>query len=254
MVISRFLYFFVLVPCLSQASELQYFDQKIDYWGKGSAIEKQSSPTSPLVEKQNGSFPWKTYLDPKNKEFFKEGDYTPPEPFMEIARNPSDENIKQWFEFMKKKNELSHRLEIKMQEYLAKNGGEPVAPITAKAEVSHEGPKKEVSHAPFDPSRFRVRMYFESTCPHCRRMFGVLRRLKDLGIEVEALQVDTGPVPEDEKIVPIATADPAEIKKHGIKGVPFVLIADTKRKALLPSIEGYHDFDEVIGLLRAASN
>jgi hypothetical protein len=55
------------------------------------------------------------------------------------------------------------------------------------------------------------------------------------------------------KFVPISRADPNDLKKHGIKGVPFLLIADTKRKALLPAIEGYHDFEEILRLLKAAN-
>jgi hypothetical protein len=31
------------------------------------------------------------------------------------------------------------------------------------------------------------------------------------------------------------------------------LIADTKKKALLPAIQGYHDFQEIIGLLKSVS-
>ena len=84
-------------------------------------------------------------------------------------------------------------------------------------------------------------------------MFSTLEKLKDAGIQVEALQVDSGSVPEAEKVVPISRADPSDLKKHKINGVPYLLIADTKRKALLPGVEGYHDIDEVMGLLKAAS-
>lgn len=237
-----------LLPSISFAGELSYFDSKIDFWG-----DKKASINSPVIverpESTDGKFPWKTYLDPKNKEFFNEGDYTPPEPFMEIARDPSDENIKNWFEFMKKKNELAQRLDVRVREYLVKNGQ-----VQAASPPAMLPEKKPLAAAtPLDPSRFKVRMYFESTCPHCRRMFGVLKRLQDEGVEVHALQVDRGPVPEDEKIVPIGPATPEEIKKHGINGVPFLLIADTKRKALLPPIQGFHDFDEVVTLLKSAS-
>ena len=242
--------FGMIVPLAALAGELSYFDSKIDFWG-----EKKTTIGSPMiVEKietpEGGKFPWKAYLDPKNKEFFKEGDYTPPEPFMEIARNPTDENIKSWFEFMKKKNELARKLDERVREYLVKNSQESVGraeppPASKKVLAS--------SQAPLDPARFKVRMYFESTCPHCRRMFGVLKRLQEEGVEVHALQIDRGPVPADEKIVPFGVATPEEVKKHGIKGVPFLVIADTKRKALLPPIQGYHEFEEMVQLLKSAS-
>lgn len=240
----------LLMPLAALAGEVSFFDSKIDYWG-----ENKKTNNSPLVvEKtetpQGGKFPWKTFLDPKNKEFFKEGDYTPPEPFMEIARNPSDENIKNWFEFMKKKNELARRLDERVREYLVKNGQPPSIQPDALASPSKASLRAQ---GPLDPARFKVRMYFESTCPHCRRMFGVLKRLQDEGVEVHALQIDRGPVPADEKVVPIGVATQEEIKKHGINGVPFLVVADTKRKALLPPIQGYHDYEDVVSLLKSAS-
>ncbi len=240
----------MLLPLAALAGELSYFDSKIDFWG-----EKKATANPPLmVEKtkslEGGQFPWKTYLDPKNKEFFKEGDYTPPEPFMEIARNPTDENIKNWFEFMKKKNELARRLDERVREYLVKNGQ---APVPGPEVTASEKKSPSASQGSLDAERFKVRMYFESTCPHCRRMFTVLKRLQDEGVDVSALQIDREPVPADEKIVPLGLATQEEIKKHGINGVPFLLVADTKRKALLPPIQGFHDFDEVIRLLKSAS-
>jgi thiol-disulfide isomerase/thioredoxin len=236
--------------CAQAGESLQYFDNKIDYW-EDQPKEQAKQPAE--ADSQDGKFPWKTYMDPKNKEFFKEGDYTPPEPFMEVARNPSDDNIKNWFDFMQKKNELQQRLQTKMQEYLAKNAAAAPSVQTAqKVTVSENKPIK--ANARVDPSRFHFRMYFESTCPHCRRMFSVLKRFKDEGFTVEALEVDSGQVPEDEKIVPIGKADPAELKQRGVKGVPFLLIADIKRQAVLPPVEGYHDYEEVLSLLQSASN
>lgn len=235
----------IFCPALALASEISFFDSKIDFWGDKQKSDLPSVASEKEEPAQAGKFPWKTYLDPKNKEFFREGDYTPPEPFMELARNPSDENIKNWFELTKKKNELARRLDMRMREYLAKNRSEPAAQV-----VSSPNP---VPEAPLDPSRFKLRMYFESTCPHCKRMFGVLKRLQGDGFEVQVLQIDRGVVPDEGKSLPLGLATEEEVKKHGIKGVPFLLIADTKRKALLPPIQGYHDFDEVVRLLKSVS-
>lgn len=235
----------------ASAKELQYFDAKIDFWNEG-AKSKPVPETVPLKKvEEKSDFAWKTYLDPNNKEFFREGDYTPPEPFMEVARNPTDENIKNWFDLMAKKNELSARLEARMREYMAKNSvGEPQI-LSAEITGQRRPPRKK--QTPVDPSRFKVRMYFESTCPHCRRMFAVLERLQAEQIQVEVVQIDSGPLPEDGKRLPRASFDRADLKKHNISGVPFLLIADLKRKALLPSVQGYHDFGEVMELLRSAS-
>lgn len=242
----------LLFPALAIASELQYFDQKIDYWNEGKAAKPQKeAPLLPAPEKESKSeFPWKTYLDPKNEEFFKEGDYTPPKPFMEVAKDPSDENIKNWLQFIKTKNELASRLESRMQEYMAKQEGPglatQIAARVAKSEV-------KIASVPLDPARFRIRMYFQSTCPHCRRMFAVLKRLQAEGYQVEVLQVDRGPVPPDENGLPRGEADLAELKSHGGTAVPYLVVADMKRKALLPGVQGYHDYNEVIALLREAN-
>ena len=245
--------FILFISSFSHAGTIQYFDSKIDFWNEKPSSKETSALPVNVTEKSDSKFPWKTYQDPKNKEFFKEGDYTPPEPFMEVARNPTDDNIKQWFELMKTKNELQANLQLRMQEYMAKNGEMNSVPAKEPQPSVPVPQKTKSSNAPLDPSRFRVRMYFESTCPHCKRMFGVLKKLQDNGYEVEALQVDGGPVPSSENIVPIGKAEPDDLKKHGIKGVPYLLIADTKRKALLPAIEGYHEFGEVMQLLRAAN-
>ena len=114
--------------------EIQYFNGTINYW-KSQPKELEKEPkleiTNPKQEipktedatiKENTKtqeFQWNKYLDPKNTEFFREGDYTPPEPFMELVRNPSDQNIRMWFAYMDRKNELAGRLSkrITMQQF-----------------------------------------------------------------------------------------------------------------------------------------
>lgn len=238
-----------VTPSLTMATEIDFFGSKIDYWAESkSTLQSNSISRSKenISEKSVSEFPWKTYLDPKNKEFFKEGEYTPPEPFMEIARNPTDENIKNWFEFMKRKNELAQRLDLRMREYLANNGNPTIKP-------THQEKSRIISHE-FDQTRFKIRMYFESTCPHCKRMFLVLRQLQENGISIETLQIDTGLVPKESEGLLVGKATSEEVKKHGVSGVPFLLIADNKRKILLPPVQGYHDYKDVMVLLRAASN
>lgn len=236
----------LLFPFSTGADGIKYFDSKINYWGEPVPTTLESVQPESKVE---GAFPWKAYLDPKNKEFFKEGDYTPPEPFMEIARNPTDENLKNWFKFMETKNEVARRLDQRMREYLGKNAA--TGPMPQAVMVA---PKQEPS-APIaiNPVRFKVRMYFESTCPHCERMFGVLKKLSDDGFQVEALQIDKGALSPEKQVVPVSQAEKADLKKHNVTGVPHILIADTKRKALLPPIQGFHDYGEMIALLKAAS-
>jgi hypothetical protein len=126
-------------------------------------------------EKKKASFKWDKYLDPKNDEFFKEGNYIPPKPFMELARNPSDENITNWIAYNNKKNTLNQRLQKRMKEYLAKNS-------LVSPEVNQLLQQKSIrTKTAFDPSRYKIRMFFDSNCPHCKRMFNTLLSLKEEG-------------------------------------------------------------------------
>jgi hypothetical protein len=264
------IYFYSLILTLFSQENLQamdYFDSQIDYWNENQTtkspiiIEPKGKDENKDSVNSKTTFPWKQYMDPKNKEFFKEGDYTPPEPFMEVARSPTDENIKNWFEFMHQKNLIAARLNDRIQEYMKNNSDKTsiaknnIESLPTKVNIKNPSiPQKPSAAVNIDPERFRLRMYFDSNCPHCRKMFGVLSKLQERGLKIEALQVDSGQVPSDEMIVPILKANPMELKKHGIKGVPFLLIADTKRQALLPPIEGYHEYEEVIALLNDASS
>ncbi len=97
--------------------------------------------------------------------------------------------------------------------------------------------KTEKQKISFDPSRFRVRMYFDSKCLHCKRMFNTLLELQSRGVYVEALQIDNAVFKKSQFPIPIQKASKSEIKKHNIKTVPFTLIADLKGKFFIhPSV------------------
>ena len=115
----------VLAPRISRAGELQYFDGPVNYWSKDAKAQVDPAPKQEVtnskpeiakrddaantITKEKEEFQWTKYLDPNNKDFFREGDYTPPEPFMELVRNPTDQNIRMWFAYMDRKNELASR-------------------------------------------------------------------------------------------------------------------------------------------------
>lgn len=196
------------------------------------------------------SFNWDKYLNPKHDEFFKEGNYSPPAPFMELARNPNDQNIKNWISYNKKKNELNTRLQRRMKEYLSKNAHSiSEYPKT----VALFNSKKRDFIPKFDPARFRVRMYFSSTCPHCKRMFKTLEELQAQGIFVEAHQTDDK-LFRPQYSLPTVKASKEDIKKHQISSVPFTLIADLKKKVLYPPVRGFQDTNQIIKLLKEAQN
>lgn len=162
---------------------------------------------------------------------------------MELARNPTDANISNWITYNKKKNELNQRLQKRMTEYLAQNN--KLTPDVQKiiAENSVDTKTK------FDPSRYRIRMYFDSNCPHCKRMFNTLLTLQSQGIYVEALQVDDADIKKSQYPIPVRKAQKAEVKKHNITSVPHTLIADLKKKALYPPIKGYQSVARMTALI-----
>jgi len=246
--------YFLLIPSatsFASGSEFQYFQKEIDFWNeKTEAVSSPSVPAketkveTPLVSKaeepQKEPFQWGTYLDPKNKEFFKEGDYTPPEPFMELVRNPTDANMKMWFAYHEKKTELSTRLQERMSEYLAKNG--KALPEAEKARIAAIAPAAPKN---LDLQRYRFRMYFNSTCPHCQRMFQTLADLQAKGFFVEAKQLDREKGPVRSLPFPADFASPDEIKQKNIQGVPLLLIGDLKKKVVY-RLNGFQTTTDVL--------
>lgn len=214
-------------------ADFNYFGTEIDYWHDKASKSMPSSPAqvppkanpTPSVE---GKFSWDKYMDPKNKEFFKEGDYTPPEPFMETVRNPSDDNLKMWFAYIDKKNELTRRLQERMEEYLAKNGPQ----IEASGRDTLKAKLASLPVTAPDAKRYRFRMYFDSHCPHCRKMFGTLSELQAQGFYVEAKQVDSDSRGMEGLNIPVTRATQNELKEKDVQSVPVLLVGDMKLKTV----------------------
>ena len=233
----------ILLTGLAAESSMafDYFTEPIDYWDKkveDGGNEKKSSSKHPTPK-----FDWSKHLDPEQDNFFKEGNHIPSGPFMELARNPSDENIRLWFELIKRKNTLMARLQKRVSEYAAKNNstGQSTAVQTlAKSTSSH------FANAP-DPKRFRFRLYFESSCPHCKDMMKTMQDLSQLGYYVEVKQIDQKqpgyPVP-----FPIRAASARELKERNIESWPVLFVADTSKKQVI-RINGFHPTASVISAL-----
>ena len=85
----------------------QGFDQSpIDYFGDP---QKEASPEQ--------SFDWSATLDVESDEFFREGNYLPPAAFMELARRPTEQNIRNWIAYQNKKQKLTDTLNEKVSNY-----------------------------------------------------------------------------------------------------------------------------------------
>lgn len=231
----------LLLSTAALANDFQFFDKGVDFWNHAKPAEKTETTAKPSAREAT-SFPWAQYLDPKNKEFFKEGDYTPPEPFMELVRNPSDYNMKMWFAYMDKKNELSDNLQRKMSQYLDSR------PVGAEEKMYLAAKVENLQVNVGDTKRYRFRMYFDSKCPHCRHMFETLSVLQSRGFFVEARQIDGG----DAGGLSFSTvrATKAEIQGKDIKSVPLLLIGDLKKKVIY-RMNGYQTVSDILRRLKA---
>ena len=111
----------------------------------------------------------------------------------------------------------------------------------AQSQPSIRQPVREIGKG----SQLHVRMYFDSTCPHCRKMFGTLAELQERGYLVDARQVDNGPLIGIPPGIAVHQASPEELKIWDIKSVPVVLINDGRRKKIFRQV-GYAGADEII--------
>lgn len=248
-----FLALVLLRSTAALADDVSFFEGGIDYWSEAKPL-----PAAPAQEKtaespaERPAFDWRRAMDPRNDEFFREGDYVPPAPFMEVARNPSDENIQMWNAYIARKNELAARLQRRLQEYSAEHG--EVVPVGAG--IAPPIPALEVKAAhveiPADPKRFQFRMYFDSECPHCQRMMGTLADLDGRGFVVEALQVDERPIRAQGLPFPVARASPEDVKRQGISSVPLLLVGDLSAKVVY-KMTGYKSTSDIFSEIATGS-
>lgn len=229
--------FIIPLKCFS----FDYFDKKIDYWNEAKPQDKKEivvQKKEPEPEQESKSFDWNKYLDPKNDEFFKEGDYTPPKPFMELVRNPTDQNIKNWFKLMETKNKLSSRLQKRITEF----NSQGVVDKRVSTELSQVAEQsKPFEH---DFSRYRFRLYFDSKCPYCKKMFSTMKELQNLGYFVELRQLDSDLSVRKKLPFPVHSVSKKELHKRDIQGVPVLFVGDLKKK-LVYRLKGYQTTESI---------
>ena len=249
------------------SSEFSYFSApELDFWKDAPAKEMPAATSThglpapkPSAPPSASGFQWNKYLDPKNDDFFREGDYTPPAPFMEIARDPSDSNIENWYRYLEMKNKLLHRLQEKLTAFAVTHPQTiPAMPAEvaagaaeAPAVVARAAARITATPSPLpDAKRFRLRLYFDSHCPHCEHMISTtIRELTGLGFWIELRQVD-----HDESVrkrIPfqISPAAPDELKRYGIESVPVLLVGDLKARSFF-KMQGDQDTRSVLGALQ----
>lgn len=236
-----------------EASAFDYFKQDIDYWKEGTKTEPPSKVEAKVAKKEpikteiqtvnDKKFDWDKYSDPKNPEFFKEGDYTPPAPFMEVARNPSNENIQRWFSLIEVKNKIMANLQKRLGEFVSKVS----IPLDSEELALVSQQQARLTSKQIDFKRFRFRLYFDSSCPHCKSMLNTLKDLQDMGYYVELRQVDDRR-PDYPIGFPTVRATKDELKERKINSWPVMFVADTQ-KELIYRIDGYFPTQGVLATL-----
>lgn len=208
-----------------------YFKSEINYWNSVPSFENKEpvEPTVPGAAKTNeGTFDWKKYMDPKNEAFFQEGDYKPPAPFMELVRNPTDANIKNWFTLIELKNKLSTQLQQRVAEYVGKT--QPGITSENRKSLRQKAASVQIDSDAF--KQFRFRMYFDSKCPHCKRMMATLSELQSKGFYVELRQIDNDINAAKDLPFPVVKASASELQEKDIQSVPVTFVGDLKKKVV----------------------
>ena len=137
-------------------------------------------------------------------------------------------------------------MNLKIAEYVAKNQGKLKPPeIQALNEA-------RVSMPPSlpDQRRYKFRMYFESSCPHCHRMMITLKELQAVGYYIELKQIDKNKKATKGFPFPVLPLDKGELQKMKITGWPVLFVSDLKKKVLI-RIDGYKNFQQVISRINS---
>ena len=237
-----------LIICLLVISQysfaISYFDSDIHYWKKETKqyskkkVEGKKSPIAPKKEQ----FSWNEYLNPQKDKFFEEGNYSPPKPYLELIRNPTDENIKNWFKIIDTKNKLLSRLQNRVQEYSSKN---KKFAHGAKNKIE----KLESFKSRPNIERFHFRLYIDSKCPHCERMLETMKLLQKDGYYVEVKQIDNDYKATQGIPLNITPANKEDLHKKDIQSVPVLFVGDLNKKQVF-RVQGYRDYHEIFEIIK----
>lgn len=209
----------------ANAGGFEYFDSNIDYWNekpKSKAQEKQIQSVETKSSKKK--FNWDKYLDPENDEFFREGDYTPPAPFMEVYRRPTKKNVLLWDKYIKKKNLIHKRALKNMKKYLSPNVVSPQIIAQEKRQVTNEKSITQIFKGKW------IVFYFDKNCPHCEKMYPIINKLSMSGAVVQAVRLDTGNGIVSGLGVPWQRIKKGEQQRLKINVTPTTLIVEEETK------------------------
>lgn len=231
----------IAISGFSQVAIASIFEEKIYYFEPDERNHVPDQAKDPIAAKDGGKkkFEWNMYLDPERDDFFKEGDYIPPAPFMEAMRRPTQENILLFEKWQEKKNLLLERYEAARGRYLGEKSHEaPIARIETPAKVANL-------------EKYRFVFYFDSSCPSCKAMFTTINKMIERGIYVEAVRVDSGKEQVRGLTIPWSYATASEIKAKRLSAVPFLMVFDDKAKKVY-RLTGKKTMEEISQLITRA--
>ncbi len=237
----KFVLILLLILLESLAANASLYDTRIDYW---SEEVKEVNESAEPVETPSNEFSWEDAMNPNNDEFYRRGDHMPPAPLVEVMKNPTDYNIKKYYE-------LEAKREQKLSEFIKKSEKYRLASIEKELrKVSKPTIKKDSFYnVRANRSKYRLRMYFDSRCPHCKRMYQELLVLSREGYSVELVQIDMAPNPFKEIITRKIRPGEREKVRLNNGGVPLTLVLNNKTKKV-GFIRGYKSLGELRTILK----
>lgn len=241
------IYLFLTLTALAQ-EEFSFFEKEIVWWKNKTStkhevgLEKldQNVENKLAKKQQQPKFDWAPYEDPRNDEFYRTGEHLPPKPLLEATKNPTPKNIARVARWIERRRKRTENFSEKMAQHFRKkyvgslfstnNGGEP-----------YFYPVKP------DPSRYQFRMYFDSACPYCKKMFTTLSELQKDDFKVDAIQIDNRPFSISN--IALRKASPEELERYSIDAVPLTLVADRGSKKVI-SLPGFMTKEKIYQLIK----
>jgi len=218
-----------------------HFGSPIDYWGVESPAQQTSAESTKSTNHPNKNLSkthddqWKEILDPNNDEFYREGNHIPPKAMLEAVKKPTTENIKKFLAHKKLKEE---KFRIFAKKVLEQEQREIQGLFV-------ETPKNttKLKH----PQSFKMRVYYSTNCPYCKKYLPEIEPLNKNGIDIEFVKMNPG-AKDIINFPKMRDATEVELKKISRFGVPYTVIADlNKRKTY--SIKGFKTKSQVINII-----
>lgn len=252
----RLLFFSLVIPLCASAAPIHWFGGRdLDYWNEGRMVrgantnafvdESELLSKIPVTDSIVRSadflpFDWNHYKNPMSPQFWDDGgNYVPPRPLRIVAAFPTNENIANYKEWQRHKNEIISNLSRVLGSAGATAQDEKQLDRNSNLQrtTAHEGPGRSTAQAPtriVDWSKVTTTFVYRSSCPHCLRQIKIIENLRARGAKIMSLQLNS----EAER-PSIANSHPlsnAEAQRLNINVTPTLFLSANSKSI---RIEGY---------------